>query len=84
MTEHAKRPATYADLEAVPPHLWHLDPRAKTLEVFQRPDKNWLLTHTSVDVEDVCAAPFDAITFSLGLLWPFDASSVEPTSNEQK
>lgn len=52
--------------------LWHLDPRAKTLETFQLQDENWLLTHTFVDNEDVCAPPFDAINFSLGLLWPFD------------
>ncbi len=53
-------------------HLWHLDPRARVLEVFRRQGINWLLTHTFVDTEDVSAPPFDAITFSLGLLWPFD------------
>lgn len=53
-------------------HLWHLDPRAKTLEVFVLQDQNWLLTHTFVGQDDVCAPPFEAITFSLGLLWPFD------------
>lgn len=66
------------------PHLWHLDPRAKTLEVFQLHDTNWLLTHTFVDTEDVRAPPFDAITFSLGLLWPFDPPSSEPTPDERK
>jgi Uma2 family endonuclease len=54
------------------PSLWHLDPRARTLEVFRLQEEHWLLTHTFVDTEDVCAPPFDAITFSLGLLWPFD------------
>lgn len=53
-------------------HLWHVDPRAKMLEVFRRQDMDWLLTHTFVDDEDVAAPPFDAISFSLGLLWPFD------------
>lgn len=53
-------------------HLWHLDPRARTLEAFNLHDRNWLLTHTFVDTEDLCAPPFDAITFSLGMLWPFD------------
>jgi len=53
-------------------HLWHLDPRAMTLETFELRGESWLLTHTFVDREDVCAPPFDAITFSLGLLWPFD------------
>ncbi len=64
-------------------HLWHLDPRAKTLEVFALADKNWLLTHTFVDTEDVCAPPFDAITFSLGLLWPFDPPAPTSPSDEQ-
>lgn len=56
-------------------HLWHLDPRTRVLEVFARQDRNWLLTHTFTDTEDVCAPPFDALTFSLGLLWPFDQPS---------
>jgi Uma2 family endonuclease len=62
-------------------HLWHLDPRAKTLEIFRLQDKNWLLTHTFVDREEVSAPPFDAITFSLGLLWPFDPPT-EPSASE--
>lgn len=53
-------------------HLWHVNPTARTLEAFRLHDGNWLLTHTFVDTEDVTAPPFDAITFSLGLLWPFD------------
>jgi Uma2 family endonuclease len=59
-------------------HLWHLDPRAKLLEVFALQNKDWLLTHTFQDNEDVNAPPFDELTFKLGLLWPFD----EPTKNE--
>ena len=53
-------------------HLWHLDPRSRLLEVFARRDTSWLLTHTYQDVDEVNAPPFDALTFSLGLLWPFD------------
>ncbi len=66
------------------PNLWHLDPRARMLEVFRLQEQNWLLTHTFVDTEDVCAPPFDAITFSLGLLWPFDPPSSETPSDEQR
>lgn len=66
------------------PHLWHPDPRAKTLEIFERQGQNWLLTHTFIDSEDVRAPPFDAITFSLGLLWPFDPPATEPPSDEQR
>ncbi len=64
------------------PHLRHLDARAKTLEVFVLQDQNWLLTDTPVDEEEACAPPFDAITFSLGLLWPFDPPSTETPSDE--
>lgn len=53
-------------------HLWYIDPIAMSLEVFQRQGESWLLTHTFIGQEDVSAPPFDAITFSLGLLWPFD------------
>jgi Uma2 family endonuclease len=65
------------------PHLWHVDPRAKTLEVFRLQGRDWLLTHTFVDQEDVSAPPFDAITFSLGLLWPFDPPATETPSDER-
>jgi Uma2 family endonuclease len=53
-------------------HLWFVDPRAKSLEVFVRRDKDWLLTGTFFESDDVCAPPFEALRFSLGLLWPFD------------
>jgi Uma2 family endonuclease len=66
--------ATYAV-----PHLWLLDPRVKVLEVFLRQDQDWLLTHTFIDNDPVSAPPFDAITFDLGLLWPFD-TPVPPTA----
>jgi Uma2 family endonuclease len=46
------------------PHLWHLDPPARTLEVFLLQEQSWLLTHTFVDQDEVSAPPFDAITFS--------------------
>lgn len=53
-------------------HLWFVDPRAKSLEVFARAEQGWLLIDTFFDQDQVSAPPFDAITFSLGLLWPFD------------
>ena len=42
------------------------------LEIFARREKSWLLTHTFIDEDEVNAPPFDQLTFSLGLLWPFD------------
>lgn len=60
-------------------HLWFVDPRARTLEVFERQDANWLLTHTFFDADEVCAPPFVELKFSLGLLWPFDPPTVPAT-----
>lgn len=61
------------------PHLWLLDPRVKVLEVFKLQQQDWLLTHTFIDNDPVCAPPFDAITFDLGLLWPFDPPQPQET-----
>lgn len=61
-------------------YLWFVDPRAKSLEVFARRDKDWLLTHTFFDDDDVSAPPFNAITFKLGLLWPFDPPETPPAT----
>ena len=57
-------------------YLWLVDPRVRSLEVFKRQDNDWLLTHTFFDSDTASAPPFEVITFSLGLLWPFD--EVEP------
>ena len=56
----------------VVPCLWYVDPIAQTLEVFKLQKNDWLLTHTFVGGQPVTAPPFDAITFDLKLLWPFD------------
>jgi hypothetical protein len=56
-------------------HLWFIEPRARSLEVFRRQERDWLLTHTFFDEEPVRAPPFAEIEFSLGLLWPFDPPS---------
>lgn len=57
-------------------HLWHLDPRVRCLEAFTLVAGHWQLDGTWFDADEVCAEPFAAITFSLGLLWPFDDLSV--------
>jgi len=57
------------------PYLWLVNPLAQTLEVHRRQDDgSWLLTGTFTGNDPVSAAPFDAITFALGLLWPFDTT----------
>ena len=82
MYDRGDKQRIYADFGVE--HLWHVDPRAKTLEVFRLQYQDWRLTRTFVDTEDVNAPPFDALTFSLGLLWPFDPPSTATPSDEQR
>ena len=64
---HGKRPI-YAR-EGVG-HLWFIDPTDRTLEAFELRDGEWVLIGSAKDDEPVNIRPFDAITFSLGDLWP--------------
>ena len=52
------------------PHLWLVDPVDRTLEAFEVHDGQWLRIASVKDDEPVSIRPFDAITFSLGELWP--------------
>ena len=52
------------------PHLWLVEPVDRTLEAFELRGGQWLLIASVKDGEPVSARPFDAITFSLGDLWP--------------
>ena len=51
-------------------HLWLVEPTDRTLEAFELHDGQWLLIASAKDDEPVSIRPFDAITFSLGDLWP--------------
>jgi Uma2 family endonuclease len=53
-------------------HLWYLDPEYKTLEVFGRSAEHWQTLKVFGGHDEVRAEPFDAISFSLGALWPYD------------
>ena len=64
---HGKRPV-YAR-EGVR-HLWLVDPTDRTLEAFELHEGRWLLIASAKDDDPVSIQPFDAITFSLGDLWP--------------
>ena len=64
---HAKRPV-YAREEV--PHLWLVDPMDRTLEAFELRDGEWVLFATAKDDEPVQVRPFEAVSFSLGDLWP--------------
>ena len=64
---HEKRPV-YAR-EGIG-HLWLIEPTDRTLEAFVLRDGQWVLIGSAKDDEPVSIPPFDAITFSLGDLWP--------------
>ena len=64
---HGKRPV-YAR-EGVG-HLWLVDPVDRTLEAFELREGQWVLIASAQDDEPVSIRPFDAVTFSLGDLWP--------------
>ena len=64
---HEKRPAYAREGVA---YLWLVDPTDRTLEAFELHDGQWLLIASAKDDEPVSIRPFDAITFSLGDLWP--------------
>ena len=64
---HGKRPV-YAR-EAVR-HLWLVDPTDRTLEAFEFREGEWVLIASAKDDDPVDVPPFDAVTFSLGDLWP--------------
>ena len=64
---HGKRPV-YAR-EGVG-YLWLVDPTDRTLEAFELREGQWVLIASAKDDEPVSIRPFDAITFSLGDLWP--------------
>ena len=51
-------------------YLWLIDPADRTLEAFELRGGQWVLIACAKDDEPVSVRPFDAITFSLGDLWP--------------
>ncbi|MDX2155795.1 MAG: Uma2 family endonuclease [Hyphomicrobiaceae bacterium] len=59
--------AIYAAFEVG--HCWYVDPVARTLEVFARQGRQWLIAATFKDADPVTAPPFEAHTFALDILW---------------
>lgn len=51
------------------PHLWLIEPIDRTLEAFELRDGQWLLIASAKDDDAVAIPPFEAVTFSLGVLW---------------
>ena len=64
---HVKRPV-YARENVR--YLWLVDPIGRTLEAFDLREGQWVLLGSAKRDDPVCIPPFDAITFSLGDLWP--------------
>lgn len=54
------------------PHMWLIDPRLQILEAFELRDGIWGKIGNWNSADEVRAAPFDAISFSLADLWPID------------
>ncbi len=50
-------------------HLWHVDPLARTLDVFRLQGGDWLLVGSFAGEERIRAEPFEAIELELALLW---------------
>ena len=64
---HAKRPVYAREGVA---HLWLVDPVDRALEAFELRDGEWVLIATAEDDDPVQVRPFEAVSFSLGDLWP--------------
>jgi Uma2 family endonuclease len=62
--------------------LWLLDPRTRALEAFQLVAGKWLLAGVAEADEPVGFTPFDAISFPLSDLFPFDAPPGQTPASE--
>ncbi len=70
----AKR-AVYAREGVV--YLWLIDPAARALEAFELREGSWVLLDMLTGGAPVSLPPFDAISFSLGDLWPDSPQQAE-------
>jgi Uma2 family endonuclease len=52
------------------PHLWLVDPLARTLEAFVLRSGAWVLGASLKEADEVRLAPFDSVAFPLSALWP--------------
>ena len=50
-------------------HSWLIDPELRILEAYALADGKWLLLETLKEDDEVRLPPFDAIAFSLAVLW---------------
>jgi Uma2 family endonuclease len=50
-------------------YLWLLDPLARILETYALENGHWMVTGLYQNLDEVSAAPFDAVVIALGDLW---------------
>jgi len=65
--DRAKKMPVYA--AAGVPHLWLVNPTARTVEVYRLADGRWLLLATHEGAQRVRAEPFEAVELDLAPLW---------------
>jgi Uma2 family endonuclease len=65
--DRTRKMPIYAEFKV--PHLWLIDPTAKTLEVFKLVDGGWMLASSHVEDDKVRAEPFQEVEIELALLW---------------
>ncbi len=63
--------------------LWFVDPDVRTLEAFELRDGQWLLLKTLTENDAVSLPPFEAISFSLGDLWPYSGEKSVSENGEE-
>ncbi|MBI5490479.1 MAG: Uma2 family endonuclease [Deltaproteobacteria bacterium] len=59
-------------------HVWLVDPRAHTVEVFRLQEAQWLLVATFGEGDKMRAEPFAAVEIPLASLWIADAPAAGP------
>ena len=62
-------------------YLWFVDPIKRHLEAFQLVAGKWMLLGFVGGSDEVRLPPFDAVPFSLALLWPFDSPNAPEAPN---
>ncbi|WP_395855079.1 Uma2 family endonuclease [Cystobacter fuscus] len=50
-------------------HMWHVDPLARTLDIFRLQGSQWLLVDSFAEDQRVRAEPFEAVELDLARLW---------------
>jgi Uma2 family endonuclease len=50
-------------------HVWFIDPSTRTLEIYRRQVRDWLLVATHSGEGEVFAEPFESLALRLGALW---------------